>query len=245
MSDWQKAAWAAWYDKSLKNVPLEFHRAIQALEPLDRSRWLRRFLRPASPVALEMIKWLNMPAVCAVPGSCWDKAETSFGILIAYPEALDWDPLAMAAIAVLWAGHHPDRTERIVEHLGAALVPSLLAGELPTSEHAGLMASYRDAYRDRAEWVDKMFDVRPVGNAPFSLTWPALPDFEHYCDQLAYGVVPHEGAGQSPMDVVAVLLALHASPDQNRTQAAGLAFKAIEGRRLFLQWNQMHGRGDD
>lgn len=246
VEEWQESAWSEWFDKMERPLSPAVRAMVSGLERGTRAEWLLRLRRPASPVASTLADWLAGSADrrwVLVPWLRWDRVETDAGTLVAYPEPLGGDPLAMAGAALVVSGFEPERLVRVVERLGAAVLPAAAAAGL--GEAAVLWPGYARAYAGHWRQLDgdrlqRLFD-RGTGSS-WSFDWPAVPAFETYRDQLEAGVVPHDPDGRSPADRVAVLLALHGMRGAARLETAGLAYKALEGAWLAEAWDR-YGKG--
>lgn len=233
---WQDDAFLEWREKLEERLDPAYRAVIQALEPSRQIQWLRGLGRTPHPVAQGIAQWLSAQdsrGWTAVAADGWDLAESERLVLLAYPEHLGHDPLAMCAMGALWAQDDPDRWSRLVSFLGPVVVlgakeggwdSQALADRLP-----GFVRAYPEAFRD---WGIEI----PLHAEDRDENWPALPDYRSYQEQLRFGVVPHEPGGEGIQSENAVLLALAMMPDTHRALAAGLSYKALEGRWLLQAW---------
>lgn len=248
MQSWQDRAWQKWLDAEGQGLPPEVSRGLNALGRKERLWWLWRWRKGPSPVARGMARWLRDALdslFWVVPGDAWDRLEWEEGTLLAYPEPLGWDPLAMASLGPLWAQDHRERMARVVEVLGAATVPALWAGQYESPWGGLLWSSYRKCYGIFSEEM-AMDVMAPWFKGPDDASgfdgqwpWPEMPaDVGEYRAQLEYGLVPHDPYGKSPKNPVAVLVAFHQTDAQRRESLAGLTYKALEGGWLIKQWER-------
>ncbi|MDA8194997.1 MAG: hypothetical protein M0Z53_13505 [Thermaerobacter sp.] len=229
MQSWQDEAWATWDRSQVRFLAEDMVIGLASLAPHERRKWILRAARPANPVATGMARWLSSGLEglwWALPGVGWERAEVAGGTLLAYPEALGFDPLAMAGLGAVWADDDAERMAWMVQRLGGALIPAVDAGQIALGCEAALRQEYHAVYAGREHDAGTVRYVWPP--------WPLQAD--GYREQLLYGVVPHDAGGQSPQNPTAVLLALHDVPDEQRRQSAGLAYKAIEGCWLTRLW---------
>lgn len=250
MTAWQDLAWNAWRDERVGHLSASLRKMYGQFAPDMVDVWLKRMDSGSRPTGASAIKrWLSQLSgglVAFLGDLQWDIAETSTGVLIAYPEPLGGDPLAMCGAVLLWVGNDVGRMGMAVNLIGAALVPALFSAKWEGPLNGALWESWIRGYHShltllRADAMASWFESRSVVNAKWQ--WPTLPDFMEYTEQLRYGVVPHDRDGQSPRDPVAVLLALHQFEGEERLKIAGLAHKAIEGRLLADLWQQADDQG--
>lgn len=246
---WQELSWNLWVEQRLSEIPTSsIRRIVELLEPSIRTVWLNRLYQTIPATAAVGVKhWLaqlSPTPIILVGGLQWDMVQTAEGALIAFPKALGGDPLAMAGAIFVWAGHDLVRLKAALGLAGAAALPAIWSAGWVGPRNDELWTSYATHYRTHGQnlkisemtvWFGEM------SSEALDFSWPLLPAFEPYVAQLAYGVVPHDPGGRSPLSDVAVLLALHQFDGQERLRAAGLAHKAIEGRLLANLWDQAAG----
>ncbi|NMP21290.1 hypothetical protein [Sulfobacillus harzensis] len=234
---WQNVAQQEWESRLAEHVEQGIRALLEPLPQAVRISWLRRLEHPAHPVAQGMARWLSMmdsrPWTVA-PGDDWQVLEDNDGVLMSYPEALGFDPVAMSAFGALWADDRSERWQALVSRLGAMAIISAWEASIRSEGVLRRLQSFRSAY-------PALFDTLGAASGagqPLKVNWPALPDFSAYQQQLAYGVVPHEAGGHGVDNEIAVLLALHMVGDADRPLMAGLAYKALEGRWLWEAWQK-------
>jgi hypothetical protein len=241
---WQEDAFNAWVDDLQDKIALRVQPILAAMTRSEIVTWLPRFFLPREPVAEALAEWLiddRDKRWWVVAADRWDRVETPEGGLIAYPAYLGWDPLAMAASGWVWADRDPRRVTRVGQKLGAAALLAALAGQLPQAWWGFDGQTYCEAY---GSWLSQWRIARADGEREdpercrVPVDWPPLPSYQHYLRQLEYGVVPHEAGNHMVGSEAAVLVALHQVDPKLRRQAAGLAFKALEGRWLMLAWRK-------
>ncbi|WP_053960211.1 hypothetical protein [Sulfobacillus thermosulfidooxidans] len=246
MESWHEIAWQKWQDDMTSGLPENVRHALEEMDGSSRAKWIARLRHNITPCAKIMAQYLktgDKPWVIA-PGLQWDIVETAHMVFIAYPEYLGEDPLAMAAIGLLWASSDVTRIEAIVKKLGPTALYACYEGQLPSSLHTLFGVLWQNYIQNfgldeiRSE-VRQFFSQVTVTETPFvTISLGSMPAYAMYLEELTYGVVPHETSGESPKDVPAVLTALHYVPAAERPGAALLAFKAIEGRILTDQWQR-------
>lgn len=185
-------------------------------------------------------------------GTRWEREELGASVLIAFPDALSEDPLAMAVMGLVRWARSQQQLVQMVERLGPVLVPAIFAGQWEHDEVFACFPSWLATYGDRAEheglgeavsWAKSRVGATGSPRVNWS-PWPG--SVAEYREQLEMGIVPHQVGGQSPLDAHAVLLALSAISDARRPMAAGLCGKALLGRALGARWRvleeeQAHG----
>ncbi len=234
---WQDSAFAEWRAKLETHCPSVVLALLGDLPPVDQVFWLRCCERDAHPVAVGMSRWLSRmdsrPWV-VVPGDSWTMMEGDEGVLVAYPEFLGWDPLAMCAVSVLWAGTDQARWNTVASLLGPVAVLGALQGQL---ESDGLKAHWKSFSNAYGSFLDSWRLSQSVASGQdVAVSWRHVPDYAEYRKQLEYGVVPHEAGGEGIVDETAVLLALYQTADASRPMMAGLAYKALEGLWMIKAW---------
>lgn len=234
---WQEAAFEEWAGRLTANIGPPFGRLLEALPRPQRIPWIRRLQGAPHPVAEGLAAWLSPRdgrPWAVVPGDDWEVIEDDAAVLMSYPEALGFDPVAMAALGALWAGVEADRWDILIRTLGAMAILSAWEGGLRSPGVLSRLPSFVRRYPSLAS--DDMMTRASGVDVGVDEDWPDLPDFQSYHEQLAFGVVPHDVAGGTVASECAVLLALQAMGDPNRVMMAGLAFKAMEGRWLMDTW---------
>lgn len=246
MESWHEIAWQKWQDEMTSGLSEDIRQALEEMDGPSRAQWIARLRQSISPCAKIMAQYLktgDKPWVIA-PGLQWDIVETRHMIFMAYPEYLGEDPLAMAAIGLLWAASDVERIEAIVKKLGPAALYACYEGQLPSSLESLFGVLWHNYIQNfgldgiRSE-VRQFFSQASGADVPVTnIALAPMPGYAMYLEELNYGVVPHETSGESPKDIPAVLVALHYVPAPMRKGAALLAFKAIEGRILTDQWQK-------
>ncbi|AEJ40586.1 hypothetical protein TPY_2426 [Sulfobacillus acidophilus TPY] len=245
MGLWQDEAYIEWRRDLAARAPQAPQAVLRESDGEQAEWWLSRLLVKPHPVAEGMMNWLSRldhRPWWAVPAHRWDILESPEGVLLGYPEYLGWDPLAMAASAVVWARQQPDRCQKVAEWLGPATLLAAWSGRVPVTMVGFSASDYLKAYRDFEEaWhlsdVSQWYPTTSHGGV--TLRWPQVPAYQEYLDQLLYGLVPHQPGGAGVEGEVPVLLALHQVPDSERRVLAGLAYKALEGRWLIHAWERI------
>ncbi len=235
---WQNAAWDEWRSRLQSQLDARAQELLPNLPLSQHLRWLRILARQSHPVAEGIAKWLSgmdSREWIVRPGDEWNSIEDYRVIFIAYPEYLGWDPLAMCAMAALWAQDHGDRWAMLAKQLGPLAILGAMQGQYASPALSLYDGSFRRAY---GPWLKawKFREETPHSGDNASLPWAPVPDYAAYSQQLVYGVVPHEVRGQSVSSEVAVLLALGEVPDGERSMMAGLAYKALEGLWMSQAW---------
>ncbi len=247
MDSWHEIAWQTWKDELSRRLSGNLIKAVGGLDSAQQALWLERFSRPVSSCAKVIGQYLKplQGTWYVAAGLEWDRVETPEGTLIAYPVPWGDDPLAMAAMGLVWAGNSPKRVEAIVQKLGTAALFACYDGQLPYSfdiPYSSLWQSY--IHKFGLEGIDsavqQFFTNAPqsYGEDNWSIDWGPLPSYQVYLEELNHGVVPHETSGESPESIPLVLQALHYVQAPLRQGAALLAFKAIEGRILTDLWRK-------
>ena len=242
---WNAEAYRVWLELRMRrNLDPVSRTALEQLSLVSASPWLVRMERPTSPVAETMAAWCLKGAprpwrIC--PGLDWDWQSTESAVLLAYPEPLAEDPLAMGGLAVFWALADGE-IEFAVRALGAALLPAVYYSGIWDRKLKPVMGQWLAHYREPAQalglddvlaWADEAAE----DDAGREVEWPDWPfRASAYGEQLRRGLVPHESRGRSPKDVAAVLLGLASVPPDQRRTAAQLAYKAIMGTALSADW---------
>ncbi len=229
---WQDEAFKEWRERLKALVPPQALSLLGGLEPTDQVSWLRRLNRNAHPVAEGISGWLSQldsRSWMVVPGDSWDMIDNDQVVLFAYPEYLGSDPLAMCAIASVWAGTRGERWDAAARLLGPILILGAQEGRWSPSYFPEKISAFGRAYAAYLpQWglpVPANLDANDGGEA----CWAPVPNYTPYQEQLNFGVVPHEVAGEGISGEVAVLLALYGTPDESRSRLAGMAYRAIEG----------------
>jgi hypothetical protein len=246
VDSWHEIAWQKWQDEMARGLPEDLCRVLNGLTRPQQMLWLERFIRPVSPCAKVMIQYLKIGEAnwFVAPALEWDRLETPLGVLIAYPAPLGEDPLAMAAIGLVWAGNVRVRLDAMVQKLGTTALFACYEAQLPYTldvPYTLLWESYIHNFELEgiSPSVQQFFTQAPERRAPEApIDWGPKPSYHVYLDELNYGVVPHETSGESPGSIPPVLQALHYVAPPLRRAAALLAFKAIEGRILSDQWRK-------
>lgn len=236
---WQDAAFADWRSRLRDQVPEAARSTVDSLAAERQVVWLRRLAEVPHPVAAGIGRWISQlddRPWTAAPADHWDLVEDSRSVVLAYPQYLGWDPLAMCGLGVIWAGVHDSRWQKLANFLGPAALLGAIEGRIDgfgVDEH---FPSFRKAYADFLE----SWDLPPESvRSSDDLIWPAVPDYTQYQEQLAFGVVPHEVGGAGITSEVAVLLALRHTSWEARALMAGLAYKALEGLWMLGAWRRV------
>ena len=244
MDTWHEIAWEKWREETARGLSKAIRAALKELDVPKQAVWMTRLRQQITPCAKVMAQYLHggEKTWAVAAGLVWDRIETSQSVFIAYPEPLGDDPLAMAALGLIWAGQDVNRLQIMVEKLGAAALFAGYDGQLTMANMklTVLWTSYLQNFGldGISPEVQQFFEETTGQSGGDKLNWGVMPAYQTYLDQLVYGVVPHESSGESPWQVPAVLLALHYVPATLRSQAALLAFKAVEGRILTEQWRR-------
>ncbi len=239
MENWQENAWKVWRAEMLAPHSVPMQKALEALAPEQQDLWLWRFKSPVAWGAMTMAEWIKPEGASwhLVPDLHWDMAETPHGVLIAYPDALGRDPLAMAAMGLLWAGAHPGRLAHVISRLGPGALWAASDGGLTGPWPRGLWLQAQGMMGE--DGVLKFLEAHRAGwDLDEPLMWGAMPLYAPYLEQLMAGVVPHDAGGVSPQDVPAVLAALHFVPPDIRAGASVLTLKAVDGWLMTKTWRR-------
>lgn len=228
---WQDQAFKEWRERLKASVPLKALNLIGGLDPTDQVSWLRRLNRHAHPVADGIGGWLSKldsRPWKVTPGDSWEMVEDDQVVLFAYPEYLGSDPLAMCAMASVWAGTAGERWAAAARLLGPILILGAKEGQWSPRHFPEIMGAFGRAYASYLSQWGLPIPGDQEGN-DWEACWAPVPDYHQYQEQLNFGVVPHEVAGAGIRGEVAVLLALYETSDDSRSRLAGLAYRAIEG----------------
>lgn len=236
---WQEAAFAEWRERLEERLPDAAGLLVDTFDQSAAVHWLRRMNRDAHPVAAGIGHWLSSldtrPWLVA-PADDWDIAEGADTVLVAYPEYLGWDPLAMCGIGAVWAGAHGPRWHRLVDRLGPVSLLGAREGRVDYHLWEQYLSSFGRAYRP---YLERWYMRPEVESGDDTIIWPAVPHYQDYREQLIFGVVPHEPGGEGVHGETAVLLALSEMADDARSMMAGLAYKALEGLWLTEAWRKV------
>lgn len=242
-----RSGWTEWVEAHLSRLPSRLAAAIRQLPASDRPRWVMRFRSGLVASAARLVaEWLLEPESSAwwvISGLEWDRGEGEAGLLLAYPEPLGADPVAMGYLGWVAAGTDPDRRRRVAERLGPVFGVSLYSAGVTSQAVRPWLGSWVLRYREAcqanglgavADWAWQCAGEEKLEG---ELAWPPVPPQAHeYRQHLRLGLAPHDPGGLSPADPVAVLWALSTVEDGQRPAAAALCTKALEGRRLSLLW---------
>jgi hypothetical protein len=247
--DAEREAWIRWFERVLARLPRKAARVLDGL-PRDaaHARWVQAARRAPGPVAAAVQEWL-IPAdvsCLVVPGTAWDGTATATGVVLAYPEAFDNDPLALAGLSVHAWRLGAVAPEVVVERLSLGLVAvaeRLGAGDVrshPAFAHA--VATFRGWFEaaGRPHWARSLADWAGPGPAVAS----ADPDDVTLArDLLLLGLPPHRPPDEPVLAPGAILLALATLGDTADAGTLALAAKGLEGAVLTRQWREAAQNG--
>ncbi|MCL6563477.1 MAG: hypothetical protein K6U87_10755 [Firmicutes bacterium] len=236
----------------LPRLPARLAAVIRQLPAPDRPRWVMRFRDGLVASAARLVaEWLLEPEKLAwwvISGLEWDRGEGEAGLLLAYPEPLGADPVAMGYLGWVAAGSDAGRRRRVAERLGPVFGLSLYCAGAASPEVRPWLGSWVSSYREAceahgldavAEWAWRWAGEERLER---EVAWPTVPpQAQEYRQHLLMGLAPHDPGGLSPADPVAVLWALSTVEEAQRPAAAALCTKALEGRRLSLLWGGLAG----
>ncbi|MCY0885633.1 MAG: hypothetical protein OWV35_07075, partial [Firmicutes bacterium] len=171
------------------------------------------------------------------PAAGWDYAAGGDREFLAYPEALEADPLALLGLAFVWAGTDAARWCRLIPRLGPLVGPAVLAGA-PAAQAGAVLAAWAGRY-PQAEvppGVRQAWAAAGGGEVFAACAWPAWPDTGAERAMLEAGLVPHGADGQPPPDPLPVLAASAGLAPAQRVETLGLVAKALESWELGRRW---------
>lgn len=247
LGDFGHPGWNGWVEAHLSRLPARLAAAIRQLPAPDRRRWVMRFRSGLVASAARLVaEWLLEPEHLAwwvISGLEWDRGEGQAGLVLAYPEPLGADPVAMGYLGWVAAGADAARRRRVAERLGPVFGVSLYSAGVKHQEVRPWLGSWVSRYREvcQASGLSAVADWAWQWAGDEKLEWevawpPVPPRAQEYRQHLLLGLAPHDPGGLSPADPVAVLWALSTVEDAQRPAAAALCTKALEGRRLSLLW---------
>lgn len=233
---WQDDAFEEWRSRLQDSQTPGIKRLVQSLDHRAQVSWLRRLVRDRQPVASGVAGWLSRMDTrvwTAVPGDDWELVENHEQVLLAYPQYMGSDPLAMCAMAAVWAGDDDQRWDKAGALIGPLTILGAMEGRWSKSAWANRLTSFRRAY---GHYLDSWNVEASVGTDDREVSWHEVPQYAEYRQQLEFGVVPHEVGGTGIKSEIAVLLALYGTPDRDRPMMAGLVYKAMEGLWMSETW---------
>jgi len=249
--DAEREAWSRWFERVLARLPRETAQVLAGV-PRDPAHavWVQAARRAPGPVAAAVSEWL-LPgdgACLVVPGTGWAGTMTTTGVLLAYPEAFENDPLTLAGLIVHAWRLGAVTPELVVERLSlglAAVAERLNAGDVRNDPAFGAAwAMFRGWFEaaGRPPWARFLADWTGLGP---SVSWVGPDDVTAARELLLLGLPPHRPPDEPLLAPGAILVALATVGDSADAGTLALAAKGLEGAVLMRRWREAarHGRG--